>query len=466
MVRNKLSKVLFIRPPTTVPRGIVFQGILPPLGIMYIAAMVLKNKYRVQFIDASNYDMQKSSDAYTTFGMDDVTLEREIRKSNPDIVCVGCFTSASEFDVLKTCRIVKRVNRRLPVVVGGSHPSIFPRRMLQKDCIDYVILREGEYRLVSLLKALGSKRTDFDFDGIAYRKGGKIVVQPAQTWIEQIDDLPNPALELINYDSYIDLNKKYSYYSAPYRKAQMLVSRGCFNRCRYCYEHTFWGNTVRLRSVKKIVDEMSFLKKRYDIEEILFVDDNLTCTKNFMLAFLDGVSKVKMQWQIPLGIYPHVLDKEVIRRMVNAGVRDVRLSIESGSKRVLKEIMHRDLDLDRIPMIIGELHRYGINVSGQFVVGMIGETKKEFFESLNFPVIAKLDSATFERAFPLPGTDFFNEARKKGYLPKPNNFRRTFISQASILRIPKGSPDYCLSSVEQEMYIRKRNLNPTEILHV
>jgi len=459
-MKRKIQNILLIRPARTLPISIKYQGVGEPLGILYIAAVLMKEGYKVSVFDASSVDLIRQRGNYITYGSDCGGIKDAIRNISPDIVGVSCFTSCSEFDLFETCKAVKEVDEGIPVVVGGSHPTVFPERMLRKKYIDYVIMHEGEYRFLYLIDALNKNESDFKFDGIAYRKGDKIKVNPPNSWIEDLDSLPYPARELVEMGTYARLNEKYEKYGVtrPFKKGLILATRGCFNNCRYCFEYKFWGRKIRRRSVRNIIGEIRILKENYGIEHIFFVDDNLSNSKIFMKELFRALKKIRVKWSIPLGVYPPILDKEIIRLMFEAGAREIKLSIESGSKRVLKYIMHRNIDLDSIKEIVKECHKYGMKVYGSFVLGMIGETKQEIFQTLNFPNKIKLDGASFYIALPIPGSDFYNEALTKGYLSKPYNFRNLVMSDLSILRIPESSPDFSISTEElRDLIVRKQN---------
>ena len=157
-----------------------------------------------------------------------------------------------------------------------------------------------------------------------------------------------------------------------------------------------------------------------------------------------------------MGVYPTLLDKEIIMLMYEAGMRKVKLAIESGSERVLKEVMHRNFNLGSIKEIVKECHKYNMHVSGSFVIGMIGETKEEIVETLDFSTAVGLDGVAFETAVPLPGTDFYYEAVEKGYLPASYSFRNAVMADKSILNIPKGSPDFVMHPDELAKMIERK----------
>jgi radical SAM superfamily enzyme YgiQ (UPF0313 family) len=142
--------------------------------------------------------------------------------------------------------------------------------------------------------------------------------------------------------------------------------------------------------------------------------------------------------------------------MAQAGARTIKISIESGSQRVLSDIMHRNFDLMSADKIVKECHRRNLSVEGVFIVGLIGEKKQEILETFAFAEKLKLDNAVFYAATPFPGTSFYDMAVKRGYVSATSYFRDAFITDTSILRIPRSSPDFALAPQALSSLIKKQ----------
>jgi anaerobic magnesium-protoporphyrin IX monomethyl ester cyclase len=105
--------------------------------------------------------------------------------------------------------------------------------------------------------------------------------------------------------------------------------------------------------------------------------------------------------------------------MKEAGCKRVFVAPESGSDRVLKEIIGKNLDLQLIENAVVLFKKHGITVDGSFVIGSIGETKREVWQTIRYALkLKKLGIATagIHIATPYYGTKLYEEAVKKGYL--------------------------------------------------
>lgn len=454
-----IKKILLIHPPKTFPIGEQFCNIQEPLGILYIAASLRDYGYDVSVIDLRAVDRLSVRGKFRTYGADPDDIRGILKKFKPDLIGVSCPTMANEYDLFKTCKIAKSVHRNIPIVVGGVHPTILPERMLSQPYIDYVIMGEGEFRLRYLIEALNSRPAVFQFDGIAYRKSGKTVINKCTSVIEDIDSLPFPARDLVDMKSYAYINNKYNKHHPPLLiGGQVEATRGCFNSCTYCAVSKFEGRRIRFRSIKKIIAEINWLKKNYGIEEVNFVQNNMAVNKKYILDLCRELETLNIRSSVIAGLWPNVLDHEIISAMAKAGFSSICLAISSASKRVLIEIMHRPVNIERIPELVKECRQQGMQVTASFVLGMIGETRSELLQSLNYPIKLGLDGAEFLVGFPLPGTDFYDYAKEKGYLPRKLDYRRAFFCHTSILTIPKNSPDFVLSPQELNELIEQKQM--------
>lgn len=456
-MQKLITKILLIVPPQTLPTEIEFCGINEPLGILYIAASLRKAGYDVKVIDFNIFDQKrKRSDAYITYGANVFDIKENLKLNKPDLIGVSCLHAASEFDLFETCKIIKSVHPSVPVVVGGGHPSVMPERMLARAYIDYVIIGEGEFRLRYLIEALNKKNKFFQFDGIAFKKSGKTFVHRCASVIEDLDVLPLPARDMIDVKAYSYINKKNRIFTNP--GVLIEATRGCFNCCTYCSVSKTAGQTIRFRSVQNVINEIKLLKNIYGIKNICFVEDNIAVNKKYILALCAALTKIHVHPQFNRGIWPDVLDSEVIAAMAKAGIRTIIFSVSSSSKRVLKDIMHRQVTIERVPELVQQCRKHNIGAIAQFVLGMIGEKKRELLQSLNYPIKVGFDGAVFYSAFPFPGTELYNQAKEKGYLPERFNYRRAFFSQTPILQIPETSPDFSITPQQFKNLVMKKNL--------
>lgn len=454
-MEKKIKKIVLISPNTTIDKECI-KRLVSPFGLLYIAAVLEKEGYEVSLIDSpcEGYENVIEDGDYVTYGLNYNQIREKIERENPDAVGIACFFSYNENKVYQLCKLVKSVNGGIITITGGIHPSYYPKEMLEK-CkeLDLVIMKEGEYRLLKFLNALNAGESYEQQEGIAFRKGGEVVVNPATSYITNLDEIPFPARHLQDMEKYIKVGKFTNPFSRKKRVGRVLTTRGCPYNCCFCAGSQFCGN-IRFRSVENVIQEMRFLKEKYDIEEIQFLDDNLTVNKKrVMELFRRMKEEFDFVWCTPGGVMMKLLDEEMLKAMAECGCYQLTFSPETGSQRVLNEIIHKPFNLNAVKPLVDIAHKYDIDIHANFIVGLPGETREELMQTFDFAKEAGFDSTTFFIAVPCAGTELYEICKSRGWLREDNS---TADYKHANIMIGKHEKEYVMSPEEmQELVDRK-----------
>jgi len=450
---TEIKKVMLINPPNSISKDSI-RRLATPLGLLYIGSALKEKGYDVKILDSTceGYYNTKINGDYLTYGLSDEEIIREIKKYNPDIVGISSMFSAHQKNALHHCDLVKSIDKNILVVLGGIDPSLRCKESLQHNSVDFVILGEGEYRFPKLLDSLNHNQEP-DFDGIGYKKNNEIIINPTTTRINDLDSLPLPARDLINMEDYIKIGVPFAPFSRKERTAQIMTSRGCPFNCVFCSSIKLWGRKFRMRSAESVIQEVDELVNKYNIKEIQFSDDNLTINRKRAIEIFNKLEPYNLSWCTPNGVMIKTLDKEMIEAMAKSGAYQLSFAIESGSQRVLKEIINKSVpEKSEVKKLIQICHDNGISVHGMLVVGFPGETREEIQETLDYPFQVGLDSASYFIANPLPGSRLYQQCKEKGYLKKD---MVVDFKSAEII-IPEDSPDYTISREELEKLVDEK----------
>ena len=444
---KKYKKVLLISPRQSVSKGSIRR--LPThLGLMYIAAVLEQAGHAVEILDSpcEGYDTVTDQNGMETYGLDDDALVTRIRNSEPDYVGVSCLFSKQEMEVVQTCRLAKQACPGTKTFVGGMYPTLFAREMMQAfPEIDFIVQREGETRTRILVDGQTAYENQ---DGLVFRKQGTIQVNPAD-FVENIEGLPFPARHLVNLEKYIHIGLFSNPFPKKERIEQILTSRGCAYRCDFCTTPRVWG-MYRRRSAASILQEMTELKEKYGIEEIQFRDDNLTIDRQNALELFRAMRTLGLVWCS--GAMIRALDEEMVQAMAESGCYKLTLSPESGSERVLRDLMRKPLQLELVKPAIDLCHRYGISVHSDFIVGYPGETREEIDRTFEFAKAIETDSASFFIAGPNPGSPLHDRAVARGWLKGGwmGDYKSTGI------HIPPSDPEFIMREEELEALVEEK----------
>ena len=451
---TKFKKILLIQPSNIIPEESIRRLIIP-MGLLYVGASLREKGYEVEIIDSpcEGYENNIShKNGYINYGLSDESVKDRIKEYKPDIVGITSLFSSQRNNAIHHCDLVKSVDENIPVILGGIHPSLDPLNSIKNNSVDYVIIGEGEYRFLDLLSSL-EKNQEPDFDGIAYKADEEVKINPRTKRIENLDALPLPARDLVDMKKYMGLGVPINPFTKESRIGEMITSRGCVFDCIFCPSVQFWNHGIRMRSINSIFEEVDELVNNYGAKEIQFFDDNLTLDKERAKEIFRRLADYNISWCTPNGLMAQTLDKEMIGLMAKSGAYQLTFAIESGSERVLKEIVRKKIpEKEKIKELIDECHNCGLQVHGLFVIGFPGETREEIEQTLNYPKEVGFDSVSFYLANPMLGSRLYYLCKEKGWL------RDSSVGdiKGSEIIIPEDSPDYILSNKELEILIENK----------
>lgn len=419
--KTQLFKVLLMRPPFSIFKQGLEKRVGLPLGIFSIASVLEKNDIPVAIFDSLVYDDHRNPDMW---GASWERLEYVLNKEAPDIVGITNQFSQQRHNAVEAARRIKRWNPLVKVVIGGSHASADPEDFLIKGFFDIAVIGEGEETILNIVRLYQGKIKREDIPGIAWVQEGILHSNPPKR-IENLDELPFPAYHLVDLERYFDLSIKGigTRPSDPFdrsrRDISLVTSRGCPFQCVFCSIHKAMGNGWRANSADYVLRHIQYLVNDYHVEMIHFEDDNLTLNRQRFEKILQGIISLPIEWDAPNGIRADTLDNPILSLMKRAHVREVRIAIESGSQRVLDDVIHKHLNLSRAIEICRGCYTLDLPCSSFYVVGLPGETRREMKETLDLAYQLMNTYGVFPHvnvANPLPGTPLLDICRRKGYL--------------------------------------------------
>src|SRR3989344_6019091 len=436
---RKINKVLIIVPPFTLPKG-KFKVSVPPLGPAYIAAVLENENYSVKILDApieAFHQEFKIDERRIRYGLSYEQIGSFIKEFSPDVVGVALHSVSQYDNSLAVCRVAKDVNKEIIIVLGGSGvypPSLAQQILKENRVVNFVVIGEAEYTMRDLLATLNAPNPDCSkIDGLVYRMGDEIKINPKTKFIENLDELPFPARHLLPIDKYFKINVNQNL-SNNRRTLQIVASRGCPHRCTFCATTIYWGNRYRRRSAENILSEIDYMVKNYKIRELQFTDDSFTSDYDNAKRVFELLKerKYNLKWSTPNGVNVCTLDEKLLRLMKESGCYEVKLPIESGNQEILNKIIRKPVNLEHVKKIVAITKKLGIITNGFFAIGFPGETLEDIKKTFRFVREIKIDSITLSIFTPLPGTKLMEECREKGYLVKDFSFKEFEFTSANI----------------------------------
>jgi anaerobic magnesium-protoporphyrin IX monomethyl ester cyclase len=385
-------QVTFVNPPYP-PRSHRHPPFIP-LGIGYLAAVLEKNGYDVNVIDCQALKL--------TLG----EVENELRKRQPDVVGLTS-TTLTYKSALKIINVAKKALPNCITVIGGPHVTFWDEEALQEcPSLDVVVRREGETTMLELVQRLDAAKSFHDVIGTTCRKDGKTVKNPDRPYIKDLDDLPFPAVHLFPVEHF----NKYGNIIFP-----VMTSRGCVYWCDFCTAVRMFGRKYRMRSPKKVVDELEFLCKKYGEKQYTFYDDAFTVNQARTEEICDEILRrgLKIKWDCETRV--DMVSKDLLLKMKEAGCIAVWYGVEAGSEKV-RDAMGKGISTNQTLNAFKWTKEAGLIAVASIILGFPGETKETAWESVKLLQRINPDEIGIYIATPYPGTPMYDYVKKMGWL--------------------------------------------------
>ena len=432
---------------------------------MASVAAVLEKKHAVSIIDAPTEgweNLLELDESKYRVGLSAETIAKRIADWKPNVVALEIPFSGWSKTAYEVASITKKVNRNILVVFFGLHPSSRPEDCLRNADVDYVVVGEPEHTISELVEALALGKKDFGvIDGLGFRENSKVILTGKRAAIEDLDSLPFPARHLLPMNIYaqaVKQNPLRGEINKPY--TIVITSRGCPYNCVFCSNCIVWGKKWRPRSPKNVVDEIEQVVKTFGVKQIDFSDDNMTLDKQRMIEICELIVErgLRFEWFTPNGIRADTLDEPLLRKMKAAGCKKIRIAPESGVQRIVNDVIKKNLDLKTVEQAVVLCKRVGLKVGCFFVIGLIGETKADIEQTIQFAYKLRrlgADTFIFSIAMPLYGTAFYEQAKTGGFL------REGFCDYALAATEPQvETPEFSAMDL-QELCAKANLVNPT-----
>lgn len=412
-----------------------------PLGIAYIAAVLRENGFDVEILDS-------------VFRGWNAVKER-LEHTDYNILGVSTLTMNFE-DGLKIAKIAKSINPDCTIILGGIHPTIFPDDAIMEKDIDIVCMGEGEYTMLELIQTLVRGGELNKIQGILYKDKGKAIRNQYRPLIQNLDDIPFPARDLLPMDEYLSAHVGRIGWELPSPSTSMITSRGCPFHCTFCSSHLTFGRRVRFRSPRNVVAEIEYLIDRYKIKGISFVDDTFTLNSKRISEFCSEIRSrgIDIEWMCMGRV--DTVSKDMLEDMKRAGCTSIGYGIESGSQHVLDEYIKKGITLEAAERAIKITKEVGITSVAYFMIGTPGETLGDIDKTIRFAKRLNPDAVNFSIAIPMPGTEMFDIASKIGKI-EVNSFKDFDFSNYPIFEspdLPKEKIYELHNSADREFYWR------------
>ncbi len=223
-----------------------------------------------------------------------------------------------------------------------------------------------------------------------------------------LDDLPYP-----DWESVIKKNKASLLFGKD-KSLPVLATRGCPYSCfKYCVYPLQQGRTTRQREPKLIANELEYWNKKFDVKMFIFRDPVFSINKKHTFEFCNELIKKDLNIKFVIETHLRILDTDLIKILKQAGLKAVKVGVESFDENVLKASGRFSVTKDQQLKKIRELEKNNVQVSAMYILGFPTDTDDTINKTINYSKKLNTTYAQFSVWTPYPGTPIFNEYKDK-----------------------------------------------------
>jgi len=379
-----------------------------------ILSAILKDKYEFSILDANGQNL------------DEEGCRKRLSALSPHVVMVTGGSVEYHRPAHLALAVAKQACPEAITIMGGVYPTTLPENAVKDVNADWIFMYHAEERIVPFLELLfaGDMKKAGEFPGIAFLgANGALVENPVLHYIADVGKMVKPDYELVDLNPYLKQTSLDYQFNSDKPSSFIISSYGCPYNCSFCASRTISGRKIAYRPAEDVLEEIGYLRDKYGVRNLVFLDDSLLSDRGRIAAILNGLIKRKygLTWKSAAVNAGH-LNEELLQLMKRSGCIQLTISVESGSQRVLEEVIHKPFRLNIVPGIVKKCRELGIALGANFVIGSPGETWDEIRQTFKFAEECDFDVAHFHIATPLPRTNLYRVCVDKGYLPKDFSF--------------------------------------------
>jgi len=250
---------------------------------------------------------------------------------------------------------------KIPVMVGGYHPTIFP---------------------------------------ISYPKNVEVIQGEFESENGRVKDLDS--LPLTNYHNLMDLYSPNGY-------AHVLTARGCPFNCRFCNSNAMWGNKVSFKSINRVLEEMKYIENFSDCDCFTIWDETFTINKKRVKDFCNKYN-LKSNWRCDTRA--DTIDNTLVKMMKNSGCVQMSIGIESGNNHILSYVGKKET-IENYEKAAEILNKNNIQWKAYCIIGFPEETEEDMVRTIEFTKSLQPFRITLSFFTPYFGTELYDECLEK-----------------------------------------------------
>jgi anaerobic magnesium-protoporphyrin IX monomethyl ester cyclase len=402
------NRVLLVQPPSSSYLG----AIRPPTGLGYLSQALQEKGIEHQVLDMRVRDNPSR-------------LRAKIKSFNPDLVGV----SLVSYEYKRSYELIRQIRSFAPgaaIVGGGPHVSLLQQAAFEQ-CpeLDMTIAHEGE---LSLTQLCDGNVPHNQVPGLLFRENGGVSAGPSQVVRTDLDDVSFPRYERFDLKDYG-------------RERALITSRGCPYRCIFC-ANSLTTKKFRARSAANVADELEYWYG-HGIRQFNIDDDTFSQRQDRVYQICNEIERRGMKdlfIRCANGLRADRVDRKLLSRMKEVGIREVAFGADGGNDRVLLEIVHKGERVESIERALQDAIDLGLRVKLFFILGYPGELPSDVEDSIALATRYPVTWVQLNNPIPYPGTELYEWVKDHNcFLIPPEQYlnRVTEVDNTPVFETPE-----------------------------
>ena len=416
-------RVLLIYPTLDCPVGISH-------GLAAMAGVLRSRGHQVELLHVC----EELAEVPTLAGM----VER-VGQSSADLV--GFSVLSQQWPWVEQCAwALREAYPELLMAAGGVHCTMVPEEVSATGLFQWTFVGESEWTFAELVDRLerGEDTATVPGTHLAPTPEGEAGPTNPVAPFPDLQALPPKAYDLFDMERILEVRDGW---------LSVLTSRGCPYRCSYCFNHQIVeryrqeGALHRPREYlrryppERVVEEISQIRERYPgISTVILDDDLFTMDREYVLTFCQLYREQGPGLPFVANAHVHRFDAEIAEALAAAGCRICKFGLESGSPRVRREVLRRQMTNTQIEAAFAHAHRAGLHTSAFVMFGLPREGRSEIQETIELCARLQVGRVRWALFYPFPGTEAHGMAEEDGLIDQDLLAQRGNYFDGSCLR--------------------------------
>jgi len=298
-------------------------------------------------------------------------------------------------------------------VFGGPHAT-FCHDFIEEEGVDAICIGEGDIVFPEFCERMENGKDYWNTPTFFVKYEGEIYRNPLNKLVPELSELEFPDRKIL-YDLDADMAKMGTKY--------FMAARGCPYKCSYCFNVKYnenykdQGKVVRCRTPLQVIEEIEWVRERYQLDHVSFLDDLFILKPREWLVEFARIYKERIDLPWSCTVRANNVKNDTIAMLKDCGLTWVWMGVECGDEEIANTVLARGLTNREIVGAARVLEAHGVGLIAQNLIGLpVHDPIATDLKTLDLNIELRPSLGWSSILYPYPGSPVESLARKSGHL--------------------------------------------------